>query len=143
MTYDEIKEVLPNLDINEKCAICWDRLSDPSEELKYYKILPCSHPFHSVCINEELSNYSYHCPICKKECGESEAIIEGDEEEYSSSIVDIDDDEMPGLSSQLPGYTIDDSISDNENINNDIDDSFTSDEKINNDVDNSSTGEGE
>lgn len=110
MTYDEIKENLPNLDANEKCAICWDKLSDQSEEFKYYKILPCSHAFHSICISEELSNYSYHCPICKKECGEHEAILDEDNDNSSDGTYD----DMPGLiDNSEHDYIIDDST-DNE-----------------------------
>lgn len=89
MTYDDIKEKLPNLDENEKCAICWEKLSNLIDELKYYKILPCSHAFHSVCVSEELSNYSYHCPICKKECGDHEAKIEDNDEYTSSDVSDV------------------------------------------------------
>ena len=76
LTYNQIKVKLPNLDEDEKCAICWAKLSEQIEDLKYYKILPCNHVFHSECISIELSNYSYLCPTCKTECGEHEAKID-------------------------------------------------------------------
>ncbi|AYV76955.1 MAG: RING finger protein [Barrevirus sp.] len=72
LTYDELIEILPNLDPLEKCAICWEKLSEPIDDLKFYKVLNCNHCFHSVCITEELENYSYHCPTCKTECGDHE-----------------------------------------------------------------------
>ena len=76
MTYDQLKEKLPNLDKEEKCAICWSKLSEHIEDLQYYKVLPCNHAFHSECISIELINYSYLCPTCKTECGEHEAHID-------------------------------------------------------------------
>ena len=76
MTYEQVVEKLPNLDNDEKCAICWSKLEEKIEDLEYYKILPCNHVFHSECIVEELANYSYTCPICKDECGEHEAKID-------------------------------------------------------------------
>jgi len=75
MTYDELKSQLPNLDADENCSICFDKLSNESDKHKYNK-LPCDHSFHSDCIKEYLKNYNYHCPICKAECGEHKAHID-------------------------------------------------------------------
>ena len=69
ITYQEIKNKLPNIDINEQCAICFAKLTEDQETNKY-NILPCEHTFHSACIKEYLKEYDYHCPICKEECGE-------------------------------------------------------------------------
>ncbi len=92
LSYEDVKKELPNLDINEKCAICWEKLSENIEELKDYRILPCKHVFHSVCIDEELENYSYHCPTCKKECGEHEAKLDDNVDEDDD--IDDNDDEL-------------------------------------------------
>ena len=45
----------------EMCAICVDEFEDGED----VRILPCSHIFHSKCIDEWLSNYSSLCPLCK------------------------------------------------------------------------------
>ena len=75
LSYDQIKEKLTNLDENEQCSICLDKLSDNNDQHKY-TILPCNHVFHNNCIKEYLKDYDYHCPICKNECGDHEAKIE-------------------------------------------------------------------
>lgn len=92
-SFDEVKNELPELDQNEKCAICWEKLSDQIEELNTYKILPCKHVFHSACISEELENYSYHCPTCKTECGDHEAILGEEEDNDDSDTFDADDED--------------------------------------------------
>ena len=78
MSYEQVLEKVPNLDKDEKCAICWSKLSDKItiDGIETYKVLPCNHVFHSECITEELSNYSYICPTCKAECGDHEAKID-------------------------------------------------------------------
>lgn len=74
ITYEQVTEKLPTLDIEEDCSICFDKLNADTENYKY-TILPCNHVFHSDCIKEYLANYNYHCPICKMECGEHKANI--------------------------------------------------------------------
>ena len=98
LSYDEVTEKLPSLDPNEKCAICWSKLSEEIEELEKYKILPCNHVFHSECINIELSNYSYVCPTCKNECGEHEAkfdeVNDNGNNQYGDNDDNLDDDDL-------------------------------------------------
>lgn len=74
LTYKELKEKQPNLDLDEKCAICLALLSEDSDNFKY-NCLPCKHSYHSECIKQYLKDYDYHCPICKEECGEHVAKI--------------------------------------------------------------------
>jgi Ring finger domain len=75
LKYDQIKDKLPNLDINEQCSICLDKL-DKDTDTSSYIILPCEHVFHDGCIKEWVKDYDYHCPVCKQECGEHEAKID-------------------------------------------------------------------
>jgi Ring finger domain len=74
MTYDEVKMELPNISQEEACSICFLKLTENEEKFKYI-ILECKHVFHSECINEHLTKYDYHCPICREECGEHIARI--------------------------------------------------------------------
>lgn len=72
ISFDELYNKVPTLEKEEKCAICFIELSNESHEYTY-NILPCNHIYHSTCIKPYLSEYSYHCPICKEECGDHEA----------------------------------------------------------------------
>lgn len=74
ITYDQVKEKLPNLDQDEACSICFSKLTDEHTQYKY-NILKCNHVFHCNCIKEYLKKYDYHCPICREECGEYSAQI--------------------------------------------------------------------
>jgi len=76
ITYEEVKEHIPEIDAEEQCSICLDKLIDKPEDHKY-TILPCNHIFHSNCIKEYLKDYDYHCPICKSDCGEHKPKIDG------------------------------------------------------------------
>ena len=76
LKYDQVKEKLPNLNVDEQCSICLDKLDKDTDNTKYI-ILPCEHVFHDNCIKEHLKDYDYHCPICRCECGEHEAKIDG------------------------------------------------------------------
>ena len=58
------KYVLIN-NLEDKCSICLDLMEKEQEVIE----LPCKHTYHSNCINEYLSNYSYKCPCCKEEVG--------------------------------------------------------------------------
>ena len=49
-------------------------LSEDNDNFKY-NCLPCNHSYHTECIKQYLKDYDYHCPICKKECGDHVAKI--------------------------------------------------------------------
>ena len=49
----------------EKCSICMSDLNIDEQVCD----LPCKHTFHDECIQPWLSNYTYKCPICRKEVG--------------------------------------------------------------------------
>ena len=51
--------------LEDKCSICLDSMEKDQEIME----LPCKHIYHSKCINEYLTKYSYKCPFCKKEAG--------------------------------------------------------------------------
>ena len=72
ISFDELCNKVPTIDQGEKCAICFLELSNDSDQYTYNR-LPCNHIYHSTCIKTYLSEYDYHCPICKTECGEYEA----------------------------------------------------------------------
>lgn len=74
LTYKELKERNPKIDSDEKCAICMALLSEDNDNFKY-NCLPCNHSYHTECIKQYLKDYDYHCPICKKECGDHVAKI--------------------------------------------------------------------
>lgn len=63
-------EVQDKITTDDKCTICLTELSVDSNDFKYI-ILPCSHVYHADCITEYLKSYDYHCPLCRKEVGES------------------------------------------------------------------------
>lgn len=58
------------------CSICMGDFGE-SDDNETYTILPdCKHTFHTNCVKEYLRNYNYHCPVCRKPCGDHEAKIE-------------------------------------------------------------------
>ncbi|CAH6421462.1 Hypothetical protein KVN_LOCUS278 [uncultured virus] len=74
--YDDLKKIMDKTDSEEQCAICFGFVNpekNENNEKDEFIILPCKHYFHSGCILEHLKNYDYHCPICRKECGEHQA----------------------------------------------------------------------
>lgn len=48
------------------CTICQEEFTDQDET----RVMPCEHVFHKSCVDTWLTNYSYKCPVCRKECGE-------------------------------------------------------------------------
>lgn len=53
----------PGEDKGETCAICVEDFV----ERDMVRVLPCDHFFHTVCIDEWLTNHSALCPLCKME----------------------------------------------------------------------------
>lgn len=50
---------------NARCVICqYDYADDDS-----VRLMDCNHAFHQSCIDTWLLEYSYKCPMCRKECG--------------------------------------------------------------------------
>jgi len=70
VNYEKLKTLVKDLEDDQTCTICLDKLKPENNSENTFLILPCSHYFHQSCIKEYLTNYNYHCPICKAECGE-------------------------------------------------------------------------
>lgn len=68
--YKTVCQRVKTLTPEEACPICFSKLSENQTNFKYI-ILPCSHIYHADCIREHLTNYDYHCPVCRCEVGES------------------------------------------------------------------------
>jgi len=50
---------------NTRCVICqYEYKNDDS-----VRLMDCNHAFHQSCIDTWLLEYSYKCPMCRKECG--------------------------------------------------------------------------
>jgi hypothetical protein len=62
---NNLKKYILEKNLEDKCSICIDCMISEQEIIE----LPCTHKYHSNCINEYLTNYSYKCPCCKKEVG--------------------------------------------------------------------------
>jgi hypothetical protein len=58
-------------DMDIKCMICIDEMNENEE---YFNI-ECKHIFHKGCLETYLRNYNHICPICRKEVGDSQAIL--------------------------------------------------------------------
>jgi len=69
---DKLKEFkyeeLNNITKDERCSICFTELNEDSASHKYIQ-LDCKHTYHSDCIKKYLSEYDYHCPVCRAPCG--------------------------------------------------------------------------
>ncbi|CAO3586438.1 unnamed protein product [Absidia cylindrospora] len=46
-----------------ECPICLDYFDQGSE----YRVLPCRHAFHTVCIDPWLTGYKSSCPVCSQD----------------------------------------------------------------------------
>lgn len=57
---------------NNNCSIC---LCDMEKDDEYYEI-KCNHYFHKDCLDTWITDYSYICPVCRKEIGKSQAHID-------------------------------------------------------------------
>ena len=62
---ETFKKVKLDSTIEESCMVCMCKMEKGNEMTE----LPCSHKFHSECIESWLKDYNYICPICRKECG--------------------------------------------------------------------------
>ena len=62
---EKLKKYIVEKELEDKCSICYDSMEVSQEVVE----LPCQHTFHTNCIYEYLSKYSYKCPCCKEETG--------------------------------------------------------------------------
>lgn len=64
---ENFKEYVLEEDKDTKCSICMMQFKKGDNLLE----LKCEHSFHKDCISHYLKEYSYKCPICRKECGKA------------------------------------------------------------------------
>ena len=62
---NNIKKIKVEKKLEEKCSVCMSFI-DKDEEMSE---LPCTHYFHSECIEPWLKKYNYKCPVCRTEVG--------------------------------------------------------------------------
>tara|TARA_B110000977_G_C11065087_1_gene487499 strand:- start:512 stop:1129 length:618 start_codon:yes stop_codon:yes gene_type:complete len=67
----KIKKYKLDCTLDSKCSFCMNCL-DKDEGVWE---LQCGHVFHQDCIKKWLKEYSYKCPICRKETGEGHVNI--------------------------------------------------------------------
>lgn len=65
--FNKIKKYSTIKSLNENCSICLVNMNSKEEIWE----LPCSHKFHSECIEILLKKYNYKCPSCRTEVGEA------------------------------------------------------------------------
>jgi hypothetical protein len=62
---NNIKRTKVENKLEKNCIICMSAINKDEESSE----LPCTHYFHSECIEPWLKEYNYKCPICRKEVG--------------------------------------------------------------------------
>ncbi|KAI7872371.1 hypothetical protein BDF14DRAFT_1752737 [Spinellus fusiger] len=65
---------------NNNCAIC---LEDFVENTTEIRMLPCSHGFCVMCIDQWLTQKSTTCPVCKWDCNPTPSLTDDDEIDLS------------------------------------------------------------
>lgn len=67
--FSKIQSYKQETDTDTQCSICFDNLIKDN----MVSCLPCTHKYHSDCINTYLKEYNYICPICRAEVGKSKS----------------------------------------------------------------------
>ena len=65
--FDKLKTITLEKSMEENCTICL-YLMDTDEVVIE---LDCNHTFHKECIEKYFKEYSYKCPLCRKEAGKA------------------------------------------------------------------------